>query len=274
MKFVPNNLLVIALLTVAPLALIAQTKGKAVKKPAVKPEPTVSPKPTPVAETLPPTAPKRNERPAGSGVTPTASKNPAASVYVPTYFYEFTRPGFVFSRIAIEHDETGKGKIMFERDGSSEAVTDPIQLSDVTLEKIKAAFASLNFIDSTETYQTPRDYSHMGNVVIRLKRDGREREVKYNWTDNKDAKFLMDEYRRVGTEYTWLFEMQSARENQPLLAPGLVDALDSYLRRGEISHPPSMLPFLTKLSTDERIPLMARNHAAKLVTQIEKTVKK
>jgi hypothetical protein len=274
MKFVPNNLLVIALLTVAPMVLIGQTKGKTAKKTTAKPEPTASPKPTPAAEVPPASGSKRNERPTGNSVTPTAPKNTMASNYFPVYFYEYTRPGFVFSRIVIEHDEAGTGKILFERDGSSEAVTDPIQLSAVTLEKIKTAFAALNFIDSTETYQTVRDYSHMGNVVIRVKRDGREREVKYNWTDNKDAKFLMDEYRRVGVEYTWLFEMQSARDNQPLLTPGLVDALDSYLRRGEISHPPSMLPFLTKLSTDERVPLIARNHAAKLVAQIEKTVKK
>lgn len=270
MKFVPQTLLVIALLTVAPVVLIAQTKGKTVKKAAVKPEPTTSPKPTPATEVPPAPGSKRNERP----VTPTSPKNVAGPAYVPVYFYEYTRPGFVYSKVAIEHDETGTGKITFERDGSNDPVTDPLQLSAVTLEKIQAAFAALNFIDSTETYQTVRDYSHMGNVVIKLKRDGREREVKYNWTDNKEAKLLMDEYRRVGNEYTWLFEMQSARENQPLLAPSLVDTLDSYLRRGEISHPPSMLPFLTKLSTDERIPLIARNHAAKLVTQIEKTVKK
>ena len=31
----------------------------------------------------------------------------------PVYFYEFSRPGFVYPRILIEHDEAGKGKISF-----------------------------------------------------------------------------------------------------------------------------------------------------------------
>ena len=116
----------------------------------------------------------------------------------------------------------------------------------------------MNFLDSGEVYQTPRDYSHMGNTTIKLTRNGRTREAKFNWTDNKDAKFLMDEYRRISNEYTWRFELISARDNQPLLTPGLVDLLDSYLKRDEISDPATLLPFLTKFSTDERLPLMAR----------------
>jgi hypothetical protein len=35
-----------------------------------------------------------------------------------------------------------------------------------------------------------------------------------------------------------------------------------------------MIPFLKELSDDERIPLISRNHAAKLIKQIEKTVEK
>jgi hypothetical protein len=113
----------------------------------------------------------------------------------------------------------------------------------------------------------------MGNIKFRYKSGGRERTVKYNWTENKDAKALMDEYRRIGNEYTWRFEVSVARENQPLQTPGLIDQMDSYLARGEISDPPHMMPFLTELSNDERLPLIARNHAAKLVRRIEKEVK-
>lgn len=89
-------------------------------------------------------------------------------------------------------------------------------------------------------------------------------------TVNKDARFLMDEYRRISNEYLWKFEMSTARENQPLQTPGLIDALDSYLARGEISDPPHLLSYLTELLTDERLPLLARNHVSRLIKQIEK----
>ena len=49
--------------------------------------------------------------------------------------------------------------------------------------------------------------------------------------------------------------------------------LDGYLKRGEISDPKQMLPLLKELSNDERIPLVARNHASKLAAVIEKTEK-
>jgi uncharacterized protein (UPF0147 family) len=67
--------------------------------------------------------------------------------------------------------------------------------------------------------------------------------------------------------------MSISRENQPLNAPGLMDELDADLRRNEISDPTQMLPLLKEISNDERIPLIARNHATRLMEKIEKEKK-
>ena len=83
----------------------------------------------------------------------------------------------------------------------------------------------------------------------------------------------MDEYRRIANEYTWKFEIDVVRQNQPLQAPGLMTTLDNYLKQNEISDPPHIVPLLTELATDERLPLIARSHAERLVKQIEKTKK-
>jgi hypothetical protein len=155
-----------------------------------------------------------------------------------------------------------------------DAESDPIELSSTTLERIKSAFAALNFLDSTENYQYEKDYSHLGNISITYRKEGRERTAKYNWTTNENAKALMDEYRKISNQYVWQFDMQVARENQPLNAPSIMDELDSYLRRNEISDPKQMLSLLKELSADERIPLIARNHAARLAEKIEKEKEK
>lgn len=225
---------------------------------AVVPEPT----PTPVA--------KRNERPANSNSNSAVLTVDQAQAIKPAYVYEFTRPEFVVPYILIEHDESGRGMISFKKEGLDEPESEPIELSPVTMERLKSAFAALNFLDSTEVYQTPRDYSHMGNISVTYRKDGRQRSVKYNWTDNRDAKAIMDEYRKIGNQYVWQFDMSVSRENQPLNAPSLLDTLDSYLRRNEISDPKQMVPLLQELSNDERIPLIARNHAGRLVQQIGK----
>lgn len=248
----------------------AQTRKPKKVKPTTAPVVAATPQPLSTPELKTELPAKRNERPGGGSTKP--DTKPIGSI-VPTYFYEFTRPGFSYSRILIEHDELGKGQISFQKGEFDEVFTDPLEISTSTLTHINDALTALTFLDSTEDYQYARDYSHMGNVRITFRKGGRERTVKYNWTENKNAKILMDEYRRIANEYTWKFEITVARSNQPLLTPGLMDAVDAYLRRNEIADPPHLVPFLTQLSSDERLPLMARNHATKLIKQIEKTRK-
>jgi len=245
--------------------LIAQTK-KNKKTSKSKPTAAATPKATPETPTDTPT--KRNERPDSGNANDTSTVS-----YSPVYFYEFTRPGFAYERILIEHDEAGKGKISFSKSGSDEMISDPIQLTSVTMSNLTSAFTSLNFLASNENYQTERDHSNMGNVSITVKKDGKQRTAKYNWTENKQAKFLMDEYRRIANEYTWKFEVAVACENQPLQTPSLMVTLESYIKRNEISDPPHLVAMLTELSTNERLPLLARDQAIKIVKQIEKAKK-
>ncbi len=263
----------------------AQTKRKPVgKKPAkrtaaVKTEPIVEQTETPTVEA------KKNSRPESDVTgqisveqTTEATKNnarPTAKNEVkPVYFYEFSQPNFYVSKILIEHDENGKGKISILKKDFTALETDPLQLSATTLEKVKTIWQTLDFLDSTEDYQYEKDYAHLGEMKFTMRRDGKERTAEFNYTNNKDAKALADEYRRIAQQFTWIFDINVARENQPLDAPRQLDALDSLIRRNEISDAAQMIPLLTELSNDERIPLIARNHATKLIKQIEKSAKK
>lgn len=267
MKLHRRNLYLLAFIAVLlTVTASAQTGGgKTNKRPSAA---AVSPTPTPVPT---PDAPKKNERPTAGNTSGTNGKS--TSTYKPEYFYEFDRPGFVTSHVIIEHDSAGVGKISFKQKDFDEMMTDPIKLSPATVEGINAALTRLDFLASTTDYQYEKDLSHLGNIKFTLKRDGRERTIKYNWTEDKDAKFLMDEYRRITNEYVWKFEMVTVRENQPLVAPRMLDALDSLIRLNEISDPPHLIAFLKELSDDERLPLIARNHATRLIKQIEKAAK-
>lgn len=258
----------------------AQTKRKPTKKKTTAVKKSAPPKTqTAVEETTAATAAKKNARPETEATaiekTNEIGKTNSRPVAVakenaPVYFYEFSQPSFLVSRIRIEHDENGKGKITFQKKDLSEPISDPLQLSPATLERVKAVWTALNFLDSTENYQTPRDYSNLGAMTFTMKKNGRERSATFNWSDNKDAKSLADEYRRIGQQFIWVFDISVARENQPLDAPRLLDSLDSMVRRSEISDAAQMLPLLQEISNDERVPLIARNHAAKLASQIEK----
>ena len=255
----------------------AQSKARKSKKPAatVK-EPTE-------------TAVKKNERPAEETATTDDSETPKKANQTtksnarpalngktaPVYFYTFSQPEFLVSKILIEHDENGTGKISFQKRDFGDFITDPIQLSPAALERVKTIFTTLNFLDSKENYQSAeRSYAHLGTMTFAVKKDGRARTAEFNWTENKDAKILADEYRRIGQQFVWIFDVSIARQNQQLETPALIDALDSMIKRNEISDAVQMLPFLKELSTDERLPLIARNHAMRIVKEIEKKADK
>lgn len=256
------------------------TAQTAKRKPAVKKTPPVVEKHKESETDVPAKTPlKKNERPTSgdqgtqekSNTRPT--KTPAGNgvpAFTPTYFYEFTQPDFPVSKIDIQHDDSGYGTITFVKFRSDEAITDPIHLTAPVLERINKAIGELNFLDSTENYQYEKDYSHLGNVKFRLKKNGRERSTAFNWTVNKNAKAIADEYRKIGNQYIWMFDLSVARENQPLETPRLMDSLDSLIQRKEIADVKQMAEFLKTLVNDERLPLIARNHAARLVKQAEK----
>lgn len=242
-----------------------------------KPVPVLTASPTPTPEKantdIRSEPPKKNERPSSIDKKANGSQTPYVQDLDFTYRYEFTRPEFVVDHVIIEHDTAGKGHIMFTKRDSDEMITEPIELSPKTLESLNAALDALDFVNSTEDYQYVRDYSHLGNVTITFKKNGKQRTAKYNWTENKDAKSLMDEYRRISNQFIWMFDIDLARQNQPLETPKLLDSFESMIKRNEIADPEQMVPFLAALGNDERVPLIGRNHAGKIIKQIEKQKK-
>jgi hypothetical protein len=67
-----------------------------------------------------------------------------------------------------------------------------------------------------------------------------------------------------------VFDISVARESQPLNAPKLMEQVEGMLKRNGLSDPKQLLPLLKEISTDEHLPLIARNHALRLIKKIEK----
>lgn len=209
---------------------------------------------------------KKNSRPKGEE-TNTA---PKLTTFVPVYSYTFSNPKFFVTDVKIEHDENGVGSVTFTKRDFEEEVKEPLQLSEVSLERIKGLWEESGFLAASEDYQsTERDYAHLGTITLKMSLDGKERSAGFNWTENKTVKEIADEYRKIGNAVIWMFDMNVARQNQPLETPRIMKGLDTYLRLNAISDPKGLLPFLRGLKDDERIPLIARNHADRLIKKIE-----
>ncbi len=213
---------------------------------------------------------KQNARPEMAPSAPaTGSPKKESEDKITRFFYEFKQPEFYIRHIVIDHDASGRGRLTFERKNET-PIEEPFEMSGEALGRVAGLWQALRFLDSTEEYQSERQYPHLGTVFLTMSYETRKRTAEFNWTNNKDASALVNEYRRIADQAIFVFDITVARETQPLNAPKLMEGLELLLKRNGLSDPKQLLPLLKDLSSDEHIPLIARNHAARLVKKIEK----
>jgi len=216
-----------------------------------------------------PTGGKHNSRPQQQ-VSDSSGISDAAKTDAVKYTYEFSQPKFYVKHIVIEHDANGRGTVTFERLNEDTPITEPIELSTEALARINSSWQALQFLDTEENYQSDKQFPHLGTMRIGMQRGERKRVAEFNWTNNSDASKLVSEYRKAADQAILVFDLAIARENQPLNAPKLMELFEAYLKRDALSDPRQLLKLLNDLSTDEHIPLIARNHALRLIKKIEK----
>jgi len=185
------------------------------------------------------------------------------------YAYEFSQPDFVVSHIVIQHDSLGRGTITFVQ-RTETPIVEPLQLSSAARTKIFGLWRELRFLDSDENYQAAKNFAHLGTYKLIMGDLKRKRTAEYNWSDNKTVWALTAEYRKAADQAILVFNIKLAREMQPLNAPGLMNELESMVTRNEVSDLQQLIALLTELKTDEHIPLIARNHADRILKKIEK----
>ena len=143
-------------------------------------------------------------------------------------------------------------------------------MSPTALQRILGLWNALGFLDSETNYQSEKQFPHLGTIVLRMQRGVRERAAEINWTKDPNAFELANQYRRLAEQVIFVFEITVARENQPLEAPKLLKRLESMISRNDLFDPSQLIPLLSDLKTDERIPLIGRNQAERLLKKLEK----
>src|SRR5215207_9540308 len=210
---------------------------------------------------------KHNTRPQSTASTTANVENSTDAV---KYTYEFSQPKFVVKHIVLEHDANGRGTVTFERLNEDTPIVEPLELSPAALERIKSSWQALQFLETDTDYQSSKQFPHLGTMKIGVQRGDRKRVAEFNWTSNEAASALVNEYRKAADQAILIFDISIARENQPLNAPKLMEAMESLLKRNALSEPRQLLNLLQEMSTDEHIPLIARNHALRLIKKIQK----
>jgi hypothetical protein len=250
-------------------ALVAGAQSSAPRKAAPRPAPTVEQRqPQKVSQRPEDVGKESDETPASvrAGIPAKPKEDPNAAHYT----YEFRQPDFLVYFVHIEHDDSGRGHIRFERRMDTEQLTEPLELSTAALARIRARWEALGYLEAQANYQGERTYPSQGQTRLTLRRGGRERTTEFNYSQNPDAQGLAQEYRRVSEQALFVFEVNVALESQPLETPKLINRLESLIERDYLSDRQQLLPLIRVLTEDERVPLVGRNHAARILKKLEK----
>ena len=270
-------------------AFDAAAQGRKIARQPNNPAPAPTPAPAPDKKNARPEDPADGAEPAPRTAQTAGKKNargtdearaqaaggagsPAAADGA-RYEFEFAQPAFVVSRYRIEHDAAGRAKISFQKktDGLNEPpVVEQFDISPAAAARILAAWEALKFLDSQADYQADKQFPHLGVMKLRLRSGGRQREAEFNWTKDEHAGVLVREYKALAEQQLFVFDMGLARQYQPSEAIKVLKRLETLIKLNSISDPAQLLPLLRDLTTDERIPLIARNHAQRLIKQLEK----
>jgi len=185
------------------------------------------------------------------------------------YQYKFENERFVVPLQELEFDGSGHGHFRFKKKESEELVNE-LSVSSPVLFQIQSLFSQLNFLSSQENYQHKKDFSHLGTVTITQTQNGRERSVRFNYSDNPAINQLREIFQNIVTQETRFFELETVRATDPLSTPAQMRMLDDELRSKRIADPNRFVPLLKDLKLDEGVPLITRNHAERLLQRISK----
>jgi hypothetical protein len=247
-----------------------ETRAQAPRKATPRPTPTPS-----VQQAEPKKVSQRPEDKQGTEEVPASVRagipaKPKEDPNAAHYTYEFKQPDFFVYFVHIEHDDAGRGQIRFERRSDTEQITEPLQLSPAALARVRGHWEALGFLDSQANYQGERNYPSMGQTKLTMRRGGRERTTEFNYSQNDNAQGLANEYRKASEQSVLVFELEVARESQPLETPKLINRLDSLIDRDYLSDRQQLVPLIRELTEDERVPLVGRNQAARILKKLEK----
>lgn len=184
------------------------------------------------------------------------------------YYFENERFTTPYQEVLIDGD--GRGSYRFKKKDQDE-LTITFQVSPRILVDISSNLDRLSFLGSEENYQHRKDFSHLGTITISYQAGERRREAKFNYTDNEMINNLVRIFRGVTIQENRIFEIDLVRSTDPISMPAQLRLLEGELKSRNIADTSRLNGILKDLIGDESVPLIARNHADRLLRQIENT---
>jgi hypothetical protein len=187
-----------------------------------------------------------------------------------SFDYRFENPRFFIPWIEIKIEPDSKARLRFKRGESEEVIERDFEVLPRTQNRIIRLAQRLDLFNTNEEFQHKKNFSHLGWMTISVRQGRRTRSFRFNYTSNPHMTELADIFRALATQEINLTSIELAQQHQPLDLPRLLEGLENDLRLDRIAEPEKLLKILSNMSNDDVLPIIARNHANRLINGIKK----
>jgi hypothetical protein len=168
-----------------------------------------------------------------------------------------------------ELNGNGSGQFYFNKRGE-DGIKVPIRLRTSVIGSLRVLFEKADFLNESRDFVSQRKVADMGSKTVRYETGSKQREVIYNYTEDRTLQEITTFFENLCQQERALFEMDLALKYDRLGIPKKLDELDSNLNAKRIVAPERFAPVLEKIYEDHTLMNLARKEAKKLLTRIEK----
>jgi hypothetical protein len=169
----------------------------------------------------------------------------------------------------VELDGSGTGQFYFSKRGEEE-IKLAVTLRASAMNALAELFEKADFLNESRDFVSQRKVADMGAKTVRYRAGSRQREVVYNYTEDRNLQEITTFFENLCQQERSLFEMDLALKYDRLGIPKKLDELDSSLNAKRIVAPERFAPVLERIYADQTLMNLARKEAKKLLARIEK----
>jgi hypothetical protein len=176
--------------------------------------------------------------------------------------------GFLES-YGVELDGSGNGQFYFNK-RNEDQIKLPLKLRRSAIETLRSLFEKADFLNESREFVSQRKVADMGLKTVRFGIASKQREVAYNYTEDRGLQDISTFFENLCQQERALFEMDLALKYDRLGIPKKLDELDSSLNAKRVVAPERFAPVLERIYADQTLMNLARKEAKKLLVRIEK----
>jgi hypothetical protein len=178
-------------------------------------------------------------------------------------FYSREFPGSTPAYIQVTLTKAGDAEY---REAADDDLPVKFKLPSASVEEIYGLAGKLAFFKLP--LESPLKVAFMGTKTFRLEDGAAKTEVKFNYTENKDAQALLDWFERMAESSQHRIELERTAKYDRLGVVNALALLESALERDRVVAPEQFLPLLDRIVANENYMHTARVRASEIAEGI------